>query len=169
CGAARDFNDVLGLTLGTGLGAALYTNDKTEDADLWNYPFLYGIAEDYLSTRWFTGRYQELSGKSISGVKELLETEDPLSLVKIIFSEFGENLALFLLPVIEKNKSRIVVFGGNISNAFDHFIPAFRSRLVNNQVVLRKALLNEDATLIGAASSWKNFSQQQGLNYIERN
>src|SRR5690606_22841735 len=77
CGAVRDQNRVLGLTLGTGLGSALYKDGSTEDADLWNSKFKDGIAEDYLSGRWFLKRYSELSGNTVQGVKELLQLPTP--------------------------------------------------------------------------------------------
>ena len=64
-GAARGFNTVLGVTLGTGLGSCIYKHNVASDADLWNMPFKNGIAEDYLSTRWFIKRYYEITGNHI--------------------------------------------------------------------------------------------------------
>jgi len=55
-GVAQGFNNVIGLTLGTGLGTATYHYGKAVDADLWGMPFLDTIAEDYLATRWFVKR-----------------------------------------------------------------------------------------------------------------
>ncbi|NTS40965.1 ROK family protein [Flavisolibacter sp. BT320] len=155
-GAATDFNPVLGLTLGTGLGSAFCINGVAEDADLWKSPFKEGIAEDYLSTRWFVRRYQELTGKTISGVKELLESDAASETLQQLFTEFGENLGLFLVPLIKKTGAQAVVFGGNISKAFAFFQSALHATLVADgvNVALRTAVLNEDASLLGAASCW---------------
>lgn len=155
CGAGQDEERVLGLTLGTGLGSAICVEGVASDAGLWNSPFREGIAEDYLSTRWFVQRYKELSGLSISGVKELLEGNP--SLVNEVFLEFGENLSLFLLPLIQKYNPGTVVFGGNISNAHEHFLPVVKKQLAaaGVEVALKPAQLNEDASLLGAASSWQ--------------
>jgi glucokinase len=155
CGAARHYRRVLGFTLGTGLGSALYKEGVAMDADLWKTSFLNGIAEDYLSTRWFTGRYAELNGESISGVKEILEENDQ-AIIKQLFLEFSENLGAFLLPQLSHFKAEAVVFGGNISNAHAHFLPALEQFFKNRQIkiVLKKAELNEDASLLGAASCW---------------
>lgn len=155
CGAGQNEERALGLTLGTGLGSAICVGGVAIDADLWNSPFKEGIAEDYLSTRWFVQRYQQLSGLSVSGVKELLEGNP--SLVSQVFSEFSENLGLFLLPLIQKHKPGTIVFGGNISNAHGYFLPAVKGQLAaaGIDVALKATLLNEDASLLGAASSWQ--------------
>lgn len=155
CGAGKEEERVLGFTLGTGLGAAFCVAGVASDADLWNTPFKEGIAEDYLSTRWFVQRYRELSGLSVSGVKELLESKSPV--VSQLFLEFGENLSLFLLPLIRNYKPGAVVFGGNISNAHNYFLSTVRKQLAafEVEVALKQAQLNEDAPLLGAASSWQ--------------
>lgn len=166
CGAAKNFNHVLGVTLGTGLGSAVCEGGLAQDADLWRYAFKDGIAEDYLSTRWFEKRYQELSGKSVSGVKELIE-EKSLVDVKQVFQEFSENLGQFLIPQIKRYQSEAVVIGGNISNAITFFQPALQQVLSAQQVnvEIKKALLNEDASLIGAASCWKVIKPEPRTTY----
>lgn len=153
CGAGRGFATALGLTLGTGLGSAGYADGRARDLDLWASKFKSGIAEDYLSTRWFLTRCREVTGTSVSDVKDFVEKSPP-AVVQKIFFEFGENLALFLLPPLKKHKAEAVVFGGNISNAYLRFLPSLQQCLADNNVyvALQKALLNEQASLIGAAS-----------------
>ncbi len=153
CGVAGNSDCVLGLTLGTGLGSALYDNGVAMDAELWQSDFKNGIAEDFLSTRWFINRYKELSGKQVSGVKELLN-EKNLPFIQQMFSEFSENLAMFLIPQIQKYNCKVVV-GGNISKASHYFLPELQRRLAANEVntTVTKASLDEDALLIGAASA----------------
>lgn len=158
CGAGQNYNRVLGLTLGTGLGSAIHITGKTEDADLWNSAFKDGIAEDYLSTRWFLKRYTELSGKIIEGVKELARLADSDKVVNQIFLEFSKNLAEFVTPLVKKNEIECVVIGGNISNAFHLFLPELQ-RLLTDEALksdVKIAYLKEDASLIGAASCWEN-------------
>ena len=155
CGAGQDEERVLGFTLGTGLGSAICVDGLANDAGLWNSPFKEGIAEDYLSTRWFVQRYRELSGLSVSGVKDLIEGHP--SFVNQVFLEFAENLCLFLLPLIQQYNPGTIVFGGNISNAHEHFLPVVKKHLeaAGIDVALKPAQLNEDASLLGAASSWQ--------------
>lgn len=161
CGAVKDVDHVLGLTLGSGLGSARCIGGRAHDADLWKSPFKEGIAEDYLSTRWFLKRYQELTGKSIAGVKELIQ-EGAARYIEQIFSEFSQNLALFLIPYIKTYQSKAVVFGGNISNAHALFFPALNDILIQNniQIEITTSQLNEEASLIGAASCWRESVQE---------
>jgi glucokinase len=156
-GAAINTNNVLGLTLGTGLGSALYIDGLTSDAALWNSAFLNGIAEDYLSSGWFVKRYFQLSGKTVHGVKELVALGNENLQATQVFTEFGHNLAEFIIPLIHKFKSEMVIIGGNISLAFDTFSPELGSVLLSSHVstVVKVAELKENAALIGAASCWE--------------
>lgn len=165
-GAAKGAKRALGFTLGTGFGSARYADDKVADADLWCAPFKDGIAEDYLSTRWFAGRYFELSGNTVKGVKDLaqLAVEDPVALQP--FKEFGKNLALFLNDLINTFAPEAIVLGGNIANAFHLFESALLSNLVVQGKPPRivKAKLGESAALIGAASCWSEVEEAAFVN-----
>ncbi|RDC54518.1 ROK family protein [Pedobacter chinensis] len=153
-GAAKGNANVLGLTLGTGLGSSICVNHKATDADLWNSEFLSGIAEDYLSTRWFVKRYNQLSGKTLDGVKELVAAVKVDQLAIQVFMEFGYNLAQFLIPIINKNKIDTVIIGGNIAQAFNEFSPELIATLKGNEIdaSIKISELKEHAALIGAAS-----------------
>ncbi len=158
CGAAKGYKNVLGLTLGTGLGAAIAKNGIVKDAALWNSPFLSGIAEDYFSTRWFVDKYESLTGDTFAGVKELASVaqHDPFS--RQIFNEFGRGLGHFLADVIKENDSEIVILGGNIAQAYSLFAPHLIGNLeaYHLTTIVKVAELSEHAALIGAASQWKN-------------
>ena len=153
-GAARNSQNAIGITLGTGLGSAFYREGKALDAALWQSPFKKGIAEDYLSTRWFLKRYHELTGLEVKGVKELNGLQDQEKVVQTIFEEFGNHLAEFLIPIIAQQGAHDVVLGGNIANAHAHFMPYLVSKLNNNKVQHKITKLQESATLLGEASYW---------------
>lgn len=163
-GAARGYKSALALTLGTGLGTAKFADEMVEDADLWHSPFKDGIAEDYLSTRWFVKRYLALSGGVVNDVKELAGLYEADPKVKRIFDEFGKTLADFLSPFICKDKPEVVVIGGNIANAYDLFFPELKKWLKESsiQIPLQKAELGEQAALIGAACCWNGSGLGQG-------
>jgi glucokinase len=153
-GGATTANNVLGFTLGTGLGSAFCTNGIAIDIALWNAPFLTGTAEDYLSTKWFKHRYFQLTGKQLTGVKELLglvPVDEPAAQV---FNEFGDNLAQFMMPIIKTYKANTVILGGNIAQAFSVFTTNLENILIQNQfnAEVKVTTLNEHAALIGAAS-----------------
>lgn len=169
-GAAKGNANVLGLTLGTGLGSAFCKNRKAVDADLWNSEFLDGIAEDYLSTRWFVNRYEQLSGTSLAGVKELVAVVATDHLATRVFMEFGYNLAQFLIPVIKKSKINTVIIGGNIAQAFHSFSPELIATLKGNGIDtgIKISELKEHAALIGAASccdlSFQDSEKEEDIN-----
>jgi len=156
-GAAQGFERVLGLTLGTGLGSASCSDGKVEDADLWHSPFKEGIAEDYLSTDWFVKKYFELTGLKLKGVKELSELAVTKPEVRLIFDEFGRNLAAFIKHYFSQNKPGLVVIGGNISKAYSLFSAELGKCLEEESIFIpiRVAELGEESALIGAASSWR--------------
>ena len=147
-GAARSVENVLGFTLGTGLGSAVAVDGNAKDAELWNSPFKEGIAEDYLSTRWFLKRYHELSGLHIENVKQLCLSEHR-DLSREIFDEFGGNLRLFISQQIKVHHPEVIVIGGNIALAFDQF----HHHLADFNISTNKAVLGEEAALLGAAGS----------------
>ena len=156
-GAAREGKRVIGLTLGTGLGSAFCENGRAEDAALWESPFKDGIAEDYLSTRWFISRYFDLTGNKIAGVKDINAAGNEEAYHQQIFEEFGHHLADFLIPLVKERQADMVVLGGNISNAHAAFLPSLQKRFQEQHLVvnLKIAELQEDASLIGAASCWE--------------
>ncbi|SFH39019.1 ROK family protein [Pedobacter insulae] len=153
-GGANDTNNVLGFTLGTGLGSSICTNGKAIDAELWNAPFLNGIAEDYFSTRWFVKRYFQLSGRALEGVKDLADFVNIDIHAKQVFKEFGNNFAQFMMPLIKKHHAEVVIIGGNIAQAFNVFSTNVIDILEHNQfkTKIKISKLKEHAALIGAAS-----------------
>ena len=144
--------EAIGVTLGTGFGSAFYSDGDSADANLWCAPYKGGIAEDFISTRWFVSRYFELAKKEIKGAADLYNTinTDPFS--KQIFAEFGETLCDFLLPLVKERKADTLVLGGNINRASKYFIEPLEKELSNLSVKLIIAEGTEVAALTGAAS-----------------
>ena len=153
-GAVAGEKRALGITLGTGLGAASNCQGKTVDSERSFIPFKNGVAEDYISTRWFSGRYQELTGKEVKNVESVLNSGDD-AVIAQLFGEFGQNLAVFLNDFIAEEKPDVIVIGGNIAKTWDHFIPVVLKHLDHKNVVLKQSEMWEDAALVGAAYSWK--------------
>jgi glucokinase len=151
----------LSITLGTGFGSAFISNripivDGPEVPKLgciYHLPYRDGIADDYFSTRGLLGRYKKLTGRELSGVKELASLASSDKIVIDLFTDFGDNAGLFLSTWLKKFKAEILVIGGNISHAYNLFGDVFENRLrtenCNCEVALSK--LKEDAALIGSA------------------
>lgn len=164
-GSAKGAQHVLGFTLGTGLGSSVCTDGEAIDAELWNAPFLSGIAEDYFSTRWFVKRYYQLSGITLDGVKDLASYVNSDVHARQVFKEFGDNFAQFMMPLIKKHHAEVVIIGGNIAQAFNVFSTNLIDVLEHNQfrTKIKISKLKEHAALIGAAScckmSYQNVNQ----------
>jgi len=160
-GSASKFNRSLSITFGTGFGSAFISNripivdgpDVPKLGCIYHLPYRDGIADDYFSTRGLLYRYKKLTGKELSGVKELaaLATVDKTSAG--LFNDFGDNAGLFLAPWLKKFKAEVLVVGGNISHAYNLFGDIFEDRLRKENCLCEIALskLKEDAALLGSA------------------
>ena len=163
-GAARGCSRALIITLGTGFGSTFLKNgelqltasDETpENGYLYNIPFRDSIADDYFSTRWFVKRWQEKTGITVDGVKEIARqasenNKDALEL----FEEFADNLSQFLYLWIIKFQPETLVIGGNIAKASGFFIEKLRTNLHEKGVSgtqINICELWDKAPVIGAA------------------
>lgn len=157
-GVAQGYEQVIGLALGTGLGTAKLNNGIAEDAGLWQSPFLDGMAEDYLSERWFTKRYYELSGINVVNVNELSCFYSGSNTVKAVFKEFAFNLAAFTADFIQSANPQIIVLSGDISRVSECFLAAFKTQLskLGYEIPVCVSKLNSEAVLIGVATCWLN-------------
>ncbi|WP_121353534.1 ROK family protein [Flavisolibacter nicotianae] len=157
-GAAKGCSRVLGLTLGTGFGSAIFDNGLVEDANLWCDPYKDGIAEDLFSTRWFVKRYTELTGRNAKDVKGILDSGCDDKFVKQVFREFGENLGEYLVGLSNRFDFDTVVIGGNIAKSFPLFAEPLQNfvRETNQAIAFKQSVLNENAALVGAASIWQD-------------
>lgn len=146
-------NKVLGITLGTGLGSAVWSNGKTAfDADLWKEKYKESIFEEYLVTRWFTRRFKELTGNQEKGLKEIIENHKDTIAFEQLIQEYRIHLKDFLAYFSEIHSCNHFIFGGNITKAWDYIatndeFSAFK---------ITKAQYAEKAALIGAASIFSN-------------
>ncbi|WP_164108429.1 MULTISPECIES: ROK family protein [Sphingobacterium] len=140
---------ILGITLGTGLGSAIWQQgDKAYDANLWNTPYKDSIFEEYLVTRWFTRRFEELSGLQEFGLKEIIEKHHQTDFFQSIMVEYRSNLYQFLTFFSDKHLCNNYIIGGNIAKAWG---------IINNDnsfvdFNIRIGEYEEKAALIGAAS-----------------
>ena len=160
-GKAKDASHSLSITLGTGFGSA-FIKDGLPVLDgeavpkygcLWHLPFENGIADDYFSTRGLLNRYEEITGTTLPGVKQLADLTDSDKIAKALFDDFGLKLGVFLKPWIEKFGIEMLVIGGNISRAFPLFEESMRNFLYSEKIEMEISIseLKEKASFIGSA------------------
>jgi glucokinase len=154
-GAARGYEKVLGLTLGTGLGSAYYNNGETMDADLWHSPFKDGIAEEYLNAKRLLSTARELCNVRFANVRQITKyTQCAIP----VFAAFGDDLGKFLSNTLKTFPADLIVLGGNIAKAHEFFTPSLQSSLKQNgiDIPIKIAEIGEIAALVGAAALWEN-------------
>ncbi|MET0392654.1 MAG: ROK family protein [Chitinophagaceae bacterium] len=153
-GAVKNCREVIGITLGTGLGSAVVREGKLFDGDLYCTPYRDGVAEDYLSTRWFVRRYRGLTGREVKDVKALSQQVPDDAVAQDLFREFGRHLGEVLAAWSRKHRVDTVVIGGNIVQAWELFVPEAEKLLQQQELVisLHRASLGEEAALLGAGS-----------------
>lgn len=151
-GCVQGFKRVFGVTLGTGLGTTFYNGELATDEDLWDSPFKDSICEDYLATRWFVKRYEELTGEQISGTKDLLDK--PSAIQKQMFDEYADSFSDFIVKYVDYYKPEVLVLGGNIAKAYPHFEERFIRNMTQNNINLQVKIsaIFEDAAILGVAS-----------------
>jgi glucokinase len=156
-GTAGQVDHAIGITLGTGIGTARYHDGVAQDADLWKHPHRGTIIEEFVSTRWFVKRYQELTGNSVKDVKEIIRLTDGTPLCDQLFSEFSDSLSQFLVYFTSVDKPEAIVVGGNISKASSYFLPKVIALLEKHSVrtPFMLAKLGENAAILGACASWR--------------
>jgi glucokinase len=159
-GAAPARGNVVGVTLGTGLGSAFLRegipviagDDVPPHGSLWHLPFQDGIADDHVSARWLTARIRE----RLDGIPTVIAAADAArasdAQAAAIFADYGSNLGTILSPWVDRFDAGTVMLGGRICGAFDLFGPALRQHLPATHIAVHAD--TEDAAIIGAARTF---------------
>jgi glucokinase len=162
-GAAKDFNRVIGVTLGTGFGSAFYSNGEIlttgegvpPDGWIGGLPFQKGIVEDYITRRWFIAKYNELTkNNKILDVVDIAERAlEGDNICQSIFNEMGERLGNAVAPFAKTFQADCIVFGGQISKSFVLFKDALNKSLQNISSLKKITVAQyiEKSALYGAA------------------
>ena len=160
-GEASKHRRLLAITLGTGFGTTFIDNhlpvagkyEIPEDGFLYRVPFKHAVADEYFSTRWFIREYESVTGRKISGVKEIAEEAETNENIAAIFTTFGENLGGFLVLWLTRFEADCLVIGGNISAAYPRFETVLKNEFEkgNLSIPVYISTLQEDAALAGSA------------------
>jgi len=161
-GQGKDARKVLAVTLGTGFGSAFIDDgipvverdDVPGEGCLWYLPYRDGVADDYFTTRWFARHFESVSGRQVSGAKEVAdEARNGYVTAQDVFEFYGSCMGEFLSPWLQKFAADVIILGGNISGAYDLFGPTLRGSLeaACPDTRIEVSLLGENAAMIGAS------------------
>ena len=163
-GEGREYETVLGYTLGTGLGCGIVINGKvfsgaTQHAgEVGTSPYQNETIEDIVSGGGISRIYKTICGEDRPGreISELAEKGDKFALET--FEQFGEHLAYAISWGINIIDPDIVILGGSIANTMALFAPAMERSLRKNicplpaeRTRIVKASLGDHAGMIGGA------------------
>lgn len=118
-GKGKNYENIVGLIVGTGLGAGLVINGKLYAGrncgagEFGTIPFRDRNYEYYCSGQFFTSEYkitgEELSVKARQGDRRARE----------IYAEFGFNLGEAIKLIMYSVDPEIIILGGSVSKSFD--------------------------------------------------
>lgn len=157
-GQGVHFSNLVGVTLGTGVGAGiiinnqLYCGDNTGAGEIGSLSYLDSDFEHYCSSAFFVDYYQ-MSGKE--AYKKAVEGDAEAF---VIWDEFGKHLGNLVKVILYAYDPTAVIFGGSISAAFPFFIHSLRKNIVDfpyekslNNVHLLNTI-NSDISILGASA-----------------
>jgi len=157
-GEGRQYDSLVGLTLGTGLGGGLILNGKlyegvgTGAGEFGFLPYKDGILEHYCSGQFFQRQYG-ITGKEVS---ERAGRNHPEALE--MFVQYGKHLGEAIKMIVHTFAPEAVMLGGSISTNFKLFEKSMwevihdfpYEHVVDNLIV--QPVTNPEIALIGAAS-----------------
>jgi len=129
--------NVVGLTLGTGIGSGFVVNGKLitnsglvpNDGNIFNLPFKNKTVEDWISTKWFLDTYRDVFGTSVKNVKEIADHVQSSPKAKEIFENYGSNLGQAISAVTSGFSPKTIIIGGSIAKSYHLFKEHFESSL----------------------------------------
>ncbi len=158
-GKGRGFRNVVGITIGTGLGAGiiidrrLYSGTNCGAGEIGTIPYKERTIENYCSGEFFT-RFYGMSGEAVferaaAGDSDAIHA----------FEKFGIEMAHVMLIALYAYDPEIIILGGSISRAFEFFKKSMMEKLTSTfafQHVLKRLVIEKselpDIALLGAAA-----------------
>lgn len=170
-GSGKGFNDIVMITIGTGLGGAVY-NEKMgllsgsnfQGAEL-GHLILHpngeyctcgqsGCAESYCSGTAIVRHYEELTRNKLEGqeIFELVKTDDN---AKKVIDRFTSDLAWFLTSLRNIFDPELIIIGGGVINSKDYWWKEVLEKFDNychlsEKIEIKPAKYLNDAGVIGA-------------------
>ena len=128
-GIGQGFQNLVGITLGTGVGAGiiihgkLYSGVNSAAGEWCGTPYLDRTFEDYCSGKFFNRVYQS-KHKTIA---KLAQEGDPIALQA--FDEFGRHVGELLKVILFSLAPEAIVLGGSIRKTYPLFEKSMRATL----------------------------------------
>jgi len=158
CGLGKPFRNMLGVTLGTGVGAGviinneLYSGSNTGAGEIGCLPYLEHTYEYYCGSNFFVNFHgitgKEAAQSAINGDVRALK----------IWEEFGVHMGMLVQAILYVYDPDAIIFGGGIACAYPFFSAKMYEAMAGFDYpeTLKKIQIlisnQEDISLLGAAS-----------------
>lgn len=161
-GKAKSYKNIVGLTLGTGMGSGLIFNGKLYEGvnccagEFGNIPYLNSNFEYYCSGQFFI---EEKGTTAVDAYNQAL-LDDPIALQQ--FSEFGFHMGQAIKSILYAYDPEIIIMGGSLTKAYEFFKPdmydaildfAYRNVLTRLKIEISEL---EHSAIYGAAALYLN-------------
>lgn len=155
----REFSNVVGITLGTGLGTGLILNGKPYfgvncgAGEIGMMAYKGGTIEDYTGSKFFLREYG-ITAKEANKYSNEYQN---------VWDEYGTHIGELVKTVVLAYDPQIIVFGGSISMAFELFGPAMNQvlnelKFVNSVAKLEiRTIKQANIGILGAAAIWEYY------------
>lgn len=169
-GKGKDYKNIVGLIVGTGLGAGVIINDKLYEGkncgagEFGMIPYKGKNYEYYCSGQFFLNEYnssgEELFNKAKLGDKEAAN----------IFSGFGANLGEVIKVIMYAVDPEMIILGGSVSKAYRFFNEGMYKSI--NDFAYTKSVDNlqievseiDNIAILGAAALYYNYKRSAEEN-----
>lgn len=158
CGSGKPYRNVIGVTLGTGVGAGLiidnelYCGSNTGAGEIGCLPYLEHTLEFYCGSAFFAEFYNT-TGKD---AMQLAQSGDSKGLE--IWNDFGRHIGMLVKIILYAYDPEAIIFGGSIANAYPFFEKAMRKEMESfdyPETIKKIQIListRDDISLLGAAA-----------------
>jgi predicted NBD/HSP70 family sugar kinase/mannose-6-phosphate isomerase class I len=156
-GSHRSRRRMIAVTVGTGFGSAFIESGRVlrggtgvaRNGELYNTPYLDGICEDYISSKWIMTAYNREVGATNAGPKAAeggrggadsvytiaqRAMRDREEAALDVFATFGRHLAACLGPWVTAFGAECVVIGGGVAQSSELFLPVLTATLHRQKV-----------------------------------
>jgi glucokinase len=157
-GKGKEFNNIVGMTIGTGLGLGLIINGKIYAGrncgagEICLMPYLDDVYETYCSGQFFSKINQvdgvETFQKALAGDQKAIE----------LFNEFGKHIGATIKTILYAYDPEIVIIGGSLTQSFEFYKKSMNEELQNfaypNTLINIQITTSElaDSAIYGAAA-----------------
>lgn len=128
-GKGKEFENFVGITLGTGVGGGIIQHNQLlgdsncGSGEFGEIPYLDSILEDYCGSRFFIRTAQQTAYEVA-----LKAREGDLQAINI-YNEYGKHIAELVKVILLILDPQAIIFGGSISQSFDLFQKAMYDHL----------------------------------------